>query len=170
MAVLTRLQVGGVQPQVRPLSDKLTLEEALDPLIELAAEPGDLTLTRCRLSPAPTFCSASISISRCNAYCPSSLNKSASAYCSTSSNNAMLSSATVSASPRCVVVVIHSIPETAVACSPFRQKLHHSGGLYQKGLPRIYPEPKCKSFSATGASDTKISKICSGKIFRAFQL
>ena len=27
----------------------------------------------------------------------------------------------------------------------------------EKGLPGVYPEPKCKSFSTTGASDTKIS-------------
>ena len=46
----------------------------------------------------------------------------------------MLSSATASVSSRCVVVVIHSIPETAVACSTLRQKLHHSGGLYLVGM------------------------------------
>ncbi len=31
---------------------------------------------------------------------------------------------------RCVVVVIHSLPETAVACFNLRSELHHSVGHY----------------------------------------
>src|SRR5262249_13659265 len=43
-AALTLLQVGGVEPQIRPLADQRPVEKAVNALVDLLAELGNLRL------------------------------------------------------------------------------------------------------------------------------
>jgi hypothetical protein len=43
-AILANLQVGGVDPEIRPLAFERAIQEGRDPLVDLFAEPADLAL------------------------------------------------------------------------------------------------------------------------------
>ena len=43
-AAFPLLEIGGVQPKIRPLAGERAVEEGTDPLVDVLAQPGDLAL------------------------------------------------------------------------------------------------------------------------------
>ena len=53
MMITPGFDIGGIQPEIRPLALDRTVQEGLHPLVDLATEPRDLALADALHAPSP---------------------------------------------------------------------------------------------------------------------